>query len=74
MFNAEPGMCGRSWGYHMTGDISFNDGIDRQKVRCYRIGDRVGCHFNRIEEVAFFTVNGQTVGEYAKSSVNKIES
>lgn len=63
MFTSEPGTCGMSWGYHMNGDIMLNDEMDTQVVQRYGTGDRVGCHFDRTHEVAFFTVNGQIVGE-----------
>lgn len=52
----------------MTGDITSNNEMDKQGVRCYRTGDTVGCHFGKIKEVAFFTVNGQIVGEYERKS------
>lgn len=63
IFKTEPGMYGMSWGYSITGGITLNDEMDGQSVQRYKIGDRVGCHFNKIKEVAFFTVNGQIVGE-----------
>lgn len=70
MFKTEPGMCSHSWGYHNIGNITLNDEMDGQMVRHYGTGDWVGCHFDKIMEVAFFSVNGQIVGEYAgKSSV-----
>lgn len=46
----------------------LNDEMDGQNVTRYRTGDRVGCHFDKIMEVAFFSVNGQIVGEYAGKS------
>lgn len=68
MFQTEPGMCGRSWGYQMFGDIMLDNEMDGQSVQRYGIGDSVGCHFDKIKNVAFFTVNGKIVGEYARKS------
>lgn len=62
MLKTEPGTCGGSWGYQMNGDIALGDQIDGQSVQRYNVGDIVGCHFDKIKEVAFFTVNGQIVG------------
>lgn len=63
LFETEPGMCGRSWGYSSIGDIGLNDEMDGQSVQRFKIGDSVGCHFDKIKEVAFFTLNGQILGE-----------
>lgn len=66
IFNRAPGMHARSWGYSYEGHITLDDEMDSQKITGYRNGAVVGCHFDKIKAVAFFTVNGELVGGYLK--------
>lgn len=57
-----------SWEYSYQGRISFEDRDDTQSVESYGAGDIVGCHFDRIKALAFFTVNGRIIGESSDST------
>lgn len=63
LLEGNPGVDGCSWGYSSSGAISFGDRLDTQEVEVFGAGDVVGCHLDRIKELAFFTVNGKVVGK-----------
>lgn len=37
-------------------------------VETFGVGDIVGCHLDRIKNLAFFTVNGKVIGEQLSRS------
>lgn len=58
-----------SWGFHADdGHVFTNDGDGTKYTDPYTAGDVIGCGVNFGEGIAFFTKNGEVIGESREAS------